>query len=1166
MLQVTLVFMYFAFRVGTAHACGSSAVYVHFDGSKLISEGSAVDDTVNCTSAISRMQCCHCTNISHTASVDIVCSNLDEVFMLISTMDAIFDSVTLILDPSNSMFQLEQEHHVHNISMMMEGGNINVSDNGNLVFSSSPSVIITGSNFTCSESVGAAVLTMDGVRNVAFRDVHIFQCSTTALHIDLTLGYHQINFTNCIFNSNGNTHQNGGAISIQSSSMLSSKLKLSVCDCAFNSNKANHGAAIFIDGLFDYSMIFIVDTNFTDNSASVDGGAAFISSIGYLNVTCNGCNFYKNIARNNGGAVCSRSISKSSGLYKFEHCRWESNMAYQSASLYLHQCHAQLLHCSFTNNTVTNRTSLVEYFDCNALILGQVTINDVQFDKTTGSALCADHAHIKFTGNASFVNNSGFRGAAIDTSDSYIQILPHVHVYFIDNNAVYGAGIYSLRTDLENHCLFDYGQVRNLSGEFHFINNHVLIAGGAVYYDNPSHDCINEAKHFKISGSGNQLASSAINITLNNTEQFQLFLGQSIILEANVRDIFNNYSSTQVSMYLINLDGTFRSTEHTLNGGLSFSLATGTNNHNITITGPNITESSNVSYILRVVGMIFPLPVDFNVNLVPCPIGYEYKKRLNKCTCANSQDLLCDFNSHKPACIIEGLWYGSFKGRHITLPCVTGYCSTLRSTCQDCFIFLNIDGYCSLSDDNCISNRHGLLCTGCKLGYAFTFGAVECAPFSENDLDQEVAGIIVCSFVFLVLMMVAIMMLLKLDYKLSLSNIYSLLYFYTVIADILPSNITESGMWVFISIIQTFIHLNPRILGYAPWTFTPNVTVIQHTAILYLIPTTICLLVVAVICVSKVFSKLIKFNDNSFVKTICLLSLLCITSLTATNFTILNPIQLTGIGGVYVFAQPKTSYGDTKEHLPYLLIAIATEALLVLPFTILLVASSQLSRCFNLIKLKPFLDEFQGSYKDRYRWMAGYYLVCRHIILIILAVPTTIRGIGTLGFALRFASFGIAIFHIIVRPYQSNWLNTIDFLILCDIGFLSLFSGDTSKSIFKDYMKELHALLWIGLLCPVILIMCRSFIISSFGEKVKERVNSDCICRKLQLQRATKANNLRGEVRYRDSALLLADNIDHDTSASDLETPYTKIHVDAPNASTLNLNVSRSTCSEIRID
>ena len=1125
MLQVTLVFIYFAFRVGAV--CGSSAVYVHFDGSKLISEGSAVDDTVNCTSAISRMQCCHCTNVSHTASVDIVCSNLDEVFMLISTMDAIFDSVTLnlILDPSNSMFQLEQEHHVHNISMTMEGGNINVSDNG-LVFSSSPSVIITGSNFTCSESVGAAVLTMDGVRNVAFRDVHIFQCSTTALHIDLTLGYHLINFTNCTFDSNGNTHQNGGAISIHS--MLSSKLKLSVymCDCAFNSNKANHGAAIFVNGSFDYSMILIVDTSFTNNSASV-GGAVFIEG---------------------------------SGLYKFEHCHWESNMAYQSASLYLHQCHAQLLHCSFTNNTVT---SLVEYYDCNALIiLGQITIDDVQFNKTTGSALCADHAHIIFTGNASFMNNSGFQGAAIETSDSYIQILPHhVHVYFIDNSAVYGAGIYShwsLRTDLENHCLFDYGQVRNLSGEFHFINNHVLIAGGAVYYDNPSHDCINEAKHFKISGSGNQLASSAINITLNNTEPFQLFLGQSIILEANVTDIFNNYSSTQASMYLINLDGTFRSTNHTLNGGLSFSLATGTNNHNITITGPNITESSNVSYNLIVLGTIFPLPVDFNVSLVPCPIGYEYKKRLNKCTCANS-DLLCDFNSHNPACIIEGYWYGSFKGKHITLPCVTGYCSTLRSTCQDCFIFSNIDGYCSLSDDNCISNRHGLLCTGCKPGYAFTFGAVECVLFSENDFDQEVAGIVLCSFVFLVLMMVAIMMLLKLDYRLSLSNIYSLLYFYTVIVDILPSNITQSGMRVFISFIQTFIHLNPRILGYAPWTFSPDVTVIQHTAILYLIPTTICLLVVAVICVSKVFSKLIKFNDNSFVKTICLLSLLCITSLTATNFTILNPIQLTGIEGVYVFAQPKTRYGDTKEHMPYLLIAIATEALLVLPFTILLVASSQLSRCFNLIKLKPFLDEFQGSYKDKYRWMAGYYLVCRHIILIILSVPTTIRGIGTLGFALRFASFGIAIFHIIVRPYQSNWLNTIDFLILCDIGFLSLFSGDTSKSIFKGYTKELRALLWIGLLCPVILIICRLFIISSFGEKVKERANSGC--RKLQLQRATKANDLRDEVRYRDSVLLLAD---HDTSASDLETSYTKIHVDTPNASTLNLNMS--TCSEVRID
>ena len=178
-------------------------------------------------------------------------------------------------------------------------------------------------------------------------------------------------------------------------------------------------------------------------------------------------------------------------------------------------------------------TSLVEYYDCNALIiLGQITIDDVQFDKTTGSALCADHAHIKFTGNASFMNNSGFQGAAIDTSDSYIQILPHVHVYFIDNSAVYGAGIYShqrITTNHRYHCLFDYGQVRNSSVELHFIDNHALIAGGTLYYNNPrpSHDCINETKYFKIIRRDSQLASSATNldIVLNNS---QLFLGQSI--------------------------------------------------------------------------------------------------------------------------------------------------------------------------------------------------------------------------------------------------------------------------------------------------------------------------------------------------------------------------------------------------------------------------------------------------------------------------------------------------------------------------------------------------------------------------------------------------------------------------------------------------------------
>ena len=85
--------------------------------------------------------------------------------------------------------------------------------------------------------------------------------------------------------------------------------------------------------------------------------------------------------------------------------------------------------------------------------------------------------------------------------------------------------------------------------------------------------------------------------------------------------------------------------------------------------------------------------------------------------------------------------------------------------------------------------------------------------------------------------------------------------------------------------------------------------------------------------------------------------------------------------------------------------------------------------------------------------------------------------------SIKFTSFVIAIFHIIVRPYQSNWLNTIDFLILCGIGFLSLFSGYTPKLI---PIEGFYSLLWIGLLFPLIVIICQLFIISSFSKRMIE--------------------------------------------------------------------------------
>ena len=82
----------------------------------------------------------------------------------------------------------------------------------------------------------------------------------------------------------------------------------------------------------------------------------------------------------------------------------------------------------------------------------------------------------------------------------------------------------------------------------------------------------------------------------------------------------------------------------------------------------------------------------------------------------------------------------------------------------------------------------------------------------------------------------------------------------------------------------------------------------------------------------------------------------------------------------------------------------------------------------NFIKIKPLLDQFQGCYKDKYRFFAGYYMICRLVVMIIVIANSSIDS--TASYLLIVACGIIALLHIAVKPYNNEILNTFDAVIL----------------------------------------------------------------------------------------------------------------------------------------
>ena len=139
-----------------------------------------------------------------------------------------------------------------------------------------------------------------------------------------------------------------------------------------------------------------------------------------------------------------------------------------------------------------------------------------------------------------------------------------------------------------------------------------------------------------------------------------------------------------------------------------------------------------------------------------------------------------------------------------------------------------------------------------------------------------------------------------------------------------------------------------------------------------------------------------------------------------------------------------------------------TQVVLV-PFLGLLVLSPWLVCWFNLLRLKPVLDEFQACYQDRYCCFAGFYLTWRLVIFLLSSIGDYFVNI----YLLQVMAIVLLMVHAMFQPYKERWLNVLDTLFITDLILLSILHGSTANvvfvspglMIFKDILVHLLVLL-----------------------------------------------------------------------------------------------------------
>ena len=162
-------------------------------------------------------------------------------------------------------------------------------------------------------------------------------------------------------------------------------------------------------------------------------------------------------------------------------------------------------------------------------------------------------------------------------------------------------------------------------------------------------------------------------------------------------------------------------------------------------------------------------------------------------------------------------------------------------------------------------------------------------------------------------------------------------------------------------------------------------------------------------------------------------SKLLFVSFSLMNYTTVYNTTGDQIGPRRVYYNATLSY-LSSEHIPFFILAICILAIIVVPFTLLVLLYPMrwfqrcICSCRGAHALHTFADIFHGCYKNGtngtrdYRYFAGIYLILRFVFILgyMFYIHVHIVVIGSIMGTVISLSFAL------LRPYRNNWFNILD--------------------------------------------------------------------------------------------------------------------------------------------
>ncbi|XP_065912895.1 uncharacterized protein [Dysidea avara] len=834
----------------------------------------------------------------------------------------------------------------------------------------------------------------------------------------------------------------------------------------------NTGGPMMSLNSYNISVDFL-ESKLQHNTLSSGNGLVMLSDYHSLDVLLAGIKFISNIIQTDGSAFYSYSPimmptkSNSSTHIRPTHEVFILNVVVfrqsgggHGAGIYI--SHPSCDSCETTDSYTLKESTFNNINDINSVIFcgisNSVVISDLQFANNLGTAVHLENSNLIIDGGLTlFKNNTAEHGAALYLDlNSRVMFNSNSKVSFIGNEARrYGGAIYC-SVSVHNGCyknLSDILLVQNTTSDIIEFNNNVGSAGGNSVYLNVPQSCdetfqseSNVTKHAlreKIVTSPNKLRLDPPARLVNDTNATvssdmyptylipNIMLGQDISISSCILG-YNNKSAGTAPFLISHTENT---QSYSINGsrGLSIGCQPSQGISNLQITSKQSPSHNIYSYYSRlnsgdnysdndytVIQLhsfydtayeLKPIVVNLRIEISPCHSGFYYSDEM--CVCYTTDDIVSCSGS--TATITRGYWFGVISEQPTVGVCPVNYCDFDKCG-EPCTLLPSPDKQCG-------EHRTGTACGNCKDSYALSFDSVDCVSTINctTGLTTMVVTMTCLYWIFTIVVVFAMMY-----FKVGIGYLYGITFYYSVIDILLGQALrTSDALYRMVTIVSSLARLTPQFLGQI--CFVIGLSGIDQQFIHYIHPLAL-LVILLLISISVRFSpRLSLFVSRGVIHVICFLLLLSYTSIASTSLLLMRPLKFTEVHKLYTYLSPDLEYFHGR-HLAYGLVAIACGIVIVIGLPLILLLEPFLNHKINFTRIKPLLDQFQGYYKDKYRYFASYYMICRLVMLII--VNANITNVFVVSYLQLVAIVIMTLIHVIVRPYVSKTLNAVDALLL----------------------------------------------------------------------------------------------------------------------------------------